>query len=224
MKKQSFLLGVLVISLLLINSCQKCHENELSSVKFTQNELKMIPYTGNDTLLFKSATEPSLSYYGTERTTQSGIDYEDLKNVEETHCKGTYYYSQSSWIDFRSAHGDYNLRTEMYFTNLFDSGYIEGIFIFGLGLNINSIRDFSGQYVFELDTLYSGKYIEGFSKIIKGFYSTIQLGQKSYHNVYEFDGDYSSPNTTEWISSVYYCFSDGLVGFRTNKGKLWYLE
>jgi hypothetical protein len=222
--RQLLFLGVLISSLLLITSCKKCHENELSSVQFSQNELNMIPYKGNETLVFKSTTEPFLSYNGTERITQSGIYYEDLKNVEETHCKDTYYYSQSSWIDFRSAHGDYNLRTEMYFTNLFDSGYIEGIFIFGLGLNINSIRDFSGQYVFESDTLYSGKYIEGFSKIIKGFYSTIQLGQKSYHNVYEFDGDYSSPNATEWISSVYYCFSDGLVGFRTNKGKLWYLE
>ena len=108
----------------------------------------------------------------------------------------------------------------MYFTNLFDSGFIEGIFILSLDLNIDSIRDFSGQYVFISDTLYNGQHIDGLGTMIKGFYSTMQLGQKSYYNVYELDGDYGSPNITEWISSVYYCFSDGLVGCRTNKGKL----
>lgn len=61
--------------------------------------------------------------------------------LEIIYCKGTYYYSQSRWIDFRIA-----------------------------------------------------------------------------------NGNYGSPKTSEWISSVYYCFSDGLIGFLTNKGKLWYLE
>ena len=222
--RQTLLLGVLGYFLLTFTSCNKCHENELQSVNFTQEELKMIPYKGNETLVFKSATEPSLNYYGTQRTTQSGIDYEDLKYTEETHCKGTYYYTQSSWIEFRAASGDYDIITEMYFTNLFDSGFIKGIFILGLDLNIDSIRNFSGQYVFKSDSLYNGKYTDGLGTIIKGFYPSIQLGQKLFYNVYEMDGDYGSPNITEWISSVYYCFSDGLVGFRTNKGKLWYLE
>jgi hypothetical protein len=193
-------------------------------MQFSQKELDMIPYKGNETLVFKSTTEPFLSYTGTQRTTQSGIYYEDLKNVEETHCKGTYYYTQSSWIEFRSATGGYDLITEMYFTSLFDSGFIKGIFILGLNLKIDSIRNFSGQYVFASDTLYNGLHNAVYGTMIKGFHSSLQLGQKSYSNVYELDGDYGSPNITEWISSVYYCFSNGLVGFRTNKGKLWYLE
>jgi hypothetical protein len=213
-----------VNSLLIITSCKKCHENELSSVQFSQTELNMIPYKGNETLIFKSTTEPSLSYYGTERTTQSAIYYEDLKNMEETHCKGTYYYTQQSWIDFRSTNGGYDLTIQMYFTNLFDSGFINGICILGLNLNIDSIRNFSGHYVFKSDTLYNGKYTAGLGTLIKGFYPSIQLGQKLFYNVYEMGGDYGSPNTTEWISSVYYCFSNGLIGFCTNKGKLWYLE
>lgn len=223
--RQSILLVVLINSFLIFTSCKKCHEHELSSVQFSQSELNMIPYNGNETLIFKSETEPSLSYFGTERTTQSGIDYEDLKYTEETHCKGTYYFTQASWIDFRSSNGDYDLRTGMYFTNLFDSGFIENIFYLSLDPKIDSIKHYIGQYVFTSDTLYNGKYnLDGAGTMIKGFHSAIQLGQKLYYNVYELDGDYGSPNNTEWISSVYYCFSNGLVGFRTNKGRLWYLE
>jgi len=213
--------------ILIFNSCHEmvCLEKELPSVKFTPSDFQIVPYDGKETLVFKSLNARSITYYGNNRNYETRIVTENPQEYSYSGCKGTYYETNGSIVFFQAAEGFDRFSINMYFTNSFDSGFSKKLIQFGLEFNGDSIRTFGGEYYFSEDTLFSGKPKYGVATSIKGYYKTIQFGQNYYNNVYEFNGDYESGDKqSEWISSLYYNFSNGIVGFSTNKGKSWYLE
>lgn len=225
MKTQLFL--VVLSMLLIFSSCHDkvCHQKELASVMLTPSDFQIVPYNGKETLVFKSVSERTITYLGNNRNYETRIVTENPQEYSYSGCKGTYYETNGSVVFFQAAQGFDRFSINMYFTNLFDSSFSKKLIQFGLEFNGDSIRTFGAEYYFSEDTLYSGKPKYGVSTSIKGFYKTIKLGQKYYNNVYEFNGDYESRDIqTEWISSLYYNFSNGILGFTTNKGKSWYLE
>ena len=191
----------------------------------TQSDLSMIPYSGDETLIFKSPTEPSITYYGEKRPTETRIVCENPEDYFYTGCKGNYYYTNGRVVFFNASPGFDSFIINMLYTNLFDSGFTKKIMQIGLEINDDSIRPFGGEYVFSIDTLYNGIKKTGTATTIKEFHETIQFGQNLFNNVYELNGDYETlTSQPDWISSVFFNFSNGIVAFRTNKGKFWYLE
>jgi len=215
------------LTILLFSSCREniCREKELPSAMLSQSDLSMIPYNGDETLIFESPTEPSITYYGDKRPTETDIVTENPNDYSYSGCKGTYYNTNLRIVFFNASKGFDRFSINMLYTNLFDSGFTKKFMQFGLELNDDSIRSFGGEYYFSTDTLYNGAIKKGMSTTIKEFHQTIQFGQKTFNHVYELNGDYgTSTSQPDWVSSLFFNFSNGIVAFKTNKGKLWYLQ
>jgi hypothetical protein len=86
-------------------SCKEniCTEKELPSTIFTQSELNMIPYDGEETLIFNSSTEPTITYSGKKRSTETDIICEDPNEYAYSGFKGTYCLSNYSDVTFQAA-------------------------------------------------------------------------------------------------------------------------
>jgi hypothetical protein len=224
---KNFLLISVVIGLLIVlcTSCYKCAQNQTANLSFTPNDLRINPYTGFETLIFKNLYGDSIVFsHGkreTEQYTQYQYDYETAK-LDHHGCQGDYFTAQKNWTVFQtnSVENGSNLDINLYFIyTLYNpaSGKMINLFFFHGKDN----SGFDGDFLFDNDTLYN--YNINHDSIV-AYHNVLTLGPKQYTNVYELYCHNGDPRNQEWFSIAYYSMKTGFCGFRSNFGAVWYLE
>jgi hypothetical protein len=201
----------------------------VANLKFTQAELKINPYTGGEILTFKSA-DGSIIYFPkggrkTEVQEFHKYDYETAK-LDHKGCQGDYYFSDYNWMVKGDSTSKSALVINLFFRYRLTQPTSEKGFELHFEIYVPELLTFWGGYNFDVDSIMNYKINNSshlYQDSIHNFFSTFELDSKIFHNVYELYCHNPDSRDTSWISTAYYSVNDGLVGFRTTYGKIWYL-
>ena len=217
---------ILFLQLLCIAGCHKCNQVELPTLKFSTKDREINPYTGNEILSFKEIGDDSLKYQCEGRKYLSTLYQQNDQTYVGNHgCPGDYYWSDEDNTKF-TVYGGTTIAIDLrlFFSYYFAVEKVEKTMCLFLNTNDASIQPFTAYVSFEEDTLMNGdSLIYSQSGRISGYYHHLQLGLNFFDSVYEIR-QYIIPNNKDFLEFVYYNFTEGIVGFKSNQGKLWYLE
>jgi len=225
MKKSILQLTLAILLLLVISSCNKCVQHEIATLKFSQNDLSINPYSGNEILIFKNLNNDSIvlakASRGTEGYTRYQIDYEEAKEYHHN-CQGDYFTSETNWTEFGTIPDDSitSVRINLDFNYTLNNPTSDkNIWLFFYHGNDNS--GFWGNYKFNNDSIinYSKK-----TDSIVAYHTQINIGPKVFNNVYELYAHNEDDRNQEWFSIAYYSIKEGFCGVKSNFGKVWYLD
>jgi len=206
-----------LLTFILLIQCTKCPSGELPTQSFTQVERSLIPYSKGDTLYFENTNNQTI-YSAILTDLVSGYSKQHQPGYpNEHHCEGQYYWFESIHVRFEPN----SFETYMVFTA---AGIWPPTPKIKLGLsyvltNKNTSLPYRGVYSVESDSIR-----KGWQKVL-GFYNVIEIGPKSFYNVYKLQGDSTLKNKDgEYINVCYYAYQIGYVGFESNKGNIFYLK
>ena len=228
MRQTIFYIILLLLGFSLTN-CYKCEQNQVANLKFTQDELKINPYTGNEVLIFKNSNADSIvlpkGYRDSEISEIYKYDYETAK-LDHHGCQGDYYYRETNYFSTQQNNPEAGLTIDLYFLYQLSNPTSEKLFDMFIYTKNTTFCGFSGRYQFNVDTL---KNYSVYSTIpdhdsIAAFHSLFVINNKVYTNVYELHCQNKDTRFPEYYSLAYYSIKDGLVGFKTNYGTTWYLD
>ena len=103
MKKNIFILLVLFLAIQILISCQKnCQSNLLGSVRFSQTDLNIIPYKGNEQLTYVASSGNQIIFDGSNRISHYGAEGDEYVEFPESddYCPGNYYYTETGDLEF----------------------------------------------------------------------------------------------------------------------------
>ena len=87
---------LILLLLILFSSCYKCEQQQTATLRFTNDELKINPYSGNELLIFKDINGDSIAFPKGVRDTRNmriyQYDYEAAK-FDHHGCQGDYFDS-----------------------------------------------------------------------------------------------------------------------------------
>jgi hypothetical protein len=213
---KTYLLIILssVFVLVTFTQCRRCVQNQLQTQSFTPNERTIFPYKTNDLFVFKSLSNGSTySLKVIDRKNEYSTYYENGPFSSDNNCPGNYYKSEYCKVQF-----------DFYVCSLYQSmsdnfnQKSEKTLDLSFGFPTDPILGFNGNYSFESDSLQNG-----INNIIS-YHNSITLGPKTFTNVYELQGDTIGYQNDEYLRIGYYSFQLGFVGFKTDKGAIWYLN
>ena len=202
---------------------QPCIHNERAKLTFTQGDRSIIPYTGNETLIFKDTIGDSIVFEKGTKKISSNVEYQYTLDEAQEHnnCTGDYITTEQDLTGFSASDGKSYL--QFFFTNSYTFDYPESIKYFQLSFDADTVEmSFSASYKFSNDTLFPYPYKNHDS--IVNFHNQLTIGGKTFSNVYELYAKFIPPHVAEWYIRAYYSTIDGMVGLRTNKGRLLYLD
>ncbi len=223
MRRGKFLIFIAIVMLLFLQ-CHKCHDEQLTTITFSQNDLNINPYMEGSNIKFISSSNDTLKYLISRQMIQSayfennGTDYFALHG-----CKGRWYYyennrtqlsdPENSWIGINLTFPtSYTRPTEKligFFLNFTDTTIAE----------FNVPLKFDDGIIMNLDS-----YDPSYSQYLESFLDSVNIGQKVYHNVYKIvsEPDYQG-KYTNWVNKFYYSTLEGVVGFTLKNNKYYYL-
>ena len=185
MKKKYFILLSAFFFLLIFNQCKK-EAKCLGKLTFTEAELKIIPYTGNETLVFKDSIGDSLIFKINDRGSYTYPYFKNPDSYEQT----DYYEYEYNYISFIN-----NDKIDLRFSNPFISNKTIKYF----DINFNS---FTGTYEFDANNIAPSV-----------FHDTLTIINKTFNSVYELKTLYLNLSGN---SLLFYTFNEGIVGFENN--------
>jgi hypothetical protein len=195
--------------------CHKCNSEKLEDKKFTPQELAIVPYNIiGEKYVFKDSLNDSMSYSVSWRNSNmDGPDYENFYNYD-SHCLGNYCYTENVRGTLVGTE-----QTELIqFRLFFDTPNAIFTFVKTINLYINYTKTnewfFGGSFYINDLNLAERDSSEG--RVI-ALNSTLDLGPKTFSSVYTLVNDNNN------LKTVYYNFSRGIVGFKSNDNHLWYL-
>ncbi|MEI7662936.1 MAG: hypothetical protein WCK34_12075 [Bacteroidota bacterium] len=216
MKTAIKLLLLSIISATLFWHCERCVIEELPTRKFTDEELKIVPYLKGDTITFLSReTNKTYAFHVVDKIT----DYEKFSRGNphdkySSYCTGDYYYSQylNTSFDVQNCGLDLNI------SNSFEANDIgKNLTIYFSIPNDTLILKFHGIYNIGEDTIMTG------TNKVSAYHNSLTLNGTRFTNVYELLGMVYTPQH-EYLKTAFYTFNQGLVGFLTNNGNMWSLK
>jgi|WetSurMetagenome_2_1015567.scaffolds.fasta_scaffold239593_1 hypothetical protein len=227
---KTYLITCSLLLLLAVTGCNKhCEQNQVINLRFTDNELKINPYSGEETLIFKTTDEDSIAFYSGIRMVDTyrsyTYDYETAK-IYHDGCQGDFFQAESNNLIKEDSINPNYLSITLRFCYELKKPNSEKEFGLFFYIKAPQLLCFNAIYNFQEDTLiqyrpYSVNYPRRDS--IVSYNPVITIGQKEFYNVYELYSRNPDPRDTAWISIAYYNFVDGLVGFKSSYGQTWYL-
>jgi hypothetical protein len=215
---------------LLFTRCQKCVQNEIGYLKFTQDELRINPYTAEEVLIFIDQNGDSVIFPAGVRKTEvrevHKYDYETAK-LDHHGCQGDYFFADNNFMEKNDPKFPSSLSITLNFRYTIDKPNSDKAFTMFFFIETPKVYGFMGDYNFMLDTLlnYKTRYTTQFYKdSVAAFHSILTLGPKTFFKVYELYCHNPDYRDTAWISTAYYSIKDGLVGFKTSFGETWHLD
>ncbi len=202
---------------------QPCIHHERAKLTFTQGDRSIIPYSGNETLIFKNTSGDSIVFEKGSRNIGFNVEYQYTLHEAQEHnnCTGDYITVEKDQTDFYASVGKAHL--QFFFTNSYTFDYPESIKYFLLSFVPDTVEmNFTAFYKFSNDTLFP--YPDKNHDSIVNFHNQLTIGPKTFLNVYELYAKQIPPHAAEWYIRAYYSTIDGLVGLRTNFGRLLYLD
>ena len=92
--KTIVLLLILIICSLLFFGCKKCVQTQIAYLKFTQDELKIDPYSGKEHLRFIGSSGDTVVFQNGSRFNSHLVVYKDdyeTAKLDHNGCQGDYY-------------------------------------------------------------------------------------------------------------------------------------
>ena len=225
---KSFTLS-LFIPVLLLAFCPgcmktKCNQREIAHLTFTEEDLSINPYNGNEVLYFKSTDRESVVFSNGSRITKTYQEFKyDVEDAKEYHdgCRGDFFSKEYDYTDFR-AQNDSN-RMSVTLSNTYSFYQPQSVNYINLFFETSSLKGwgFSVSFEFRNDSLVDSEYMVD---TIVAYHDQVTIGPKSYTGVIEIFAHQPLSACTEWFSTGYYSIKEGFVGFRTNTGITWYLD
>ena len=222
MKKNISILLLSFMAIQILISCQKdCQSNLLGSIRFSQTDLNIIPYKGNEKLIYVASPGHQLVFNGSDRISHFGVEGNQYVEFPESndYCPGNYYYTEKNSIDFY--------------------GTVSGSwFWFDMGMSspfTHPIRKYVGMNITVLDSIY-WVFANGYSfDSLKLYYNppygiiplndSVLIGSKVFYKVYVLHSGMNLHSARVGnLETVFYSITEGIVGFRNEHGKTWYLQ
>ena len=223
MKKTISILLLSILAIQILNSCQKnCQSNLLGSVRFSQTDLNIIPYKGNEQLTYIASSGHKITFNGGNRISHYGSEGDEYVEFPKSddYCPGNYYYTETNEIDFNGTVSGSWINFDMGMTTPFTSPVKKHIGI--LITVLDSIYwVFDNTYRFDSLKLYDFSPPYG----IIPANESVSIGSKVFYNVYVLQsGMYLHSKTVGNLETVFYSITEGIVGFQNEYGKTWYLQ
>ncbi len=198
MKTKILILFSILFCLLVFTQCKK--EKKLGTLKFTEAELNIVPYKVGDIIVFKDSVGDSFVYEVGSRNSEMYRYYRDPDNVG---YKGAsdYYDHERNNTSLKDG------RFELGFNDPFITNKIKKYFSVSIKFEGQS---FSESYEFEANSITPSTY-----------HDTLTIVNRKFNSVYELK-EYSASSPDNFL--LFYTFKEGIVGFKTNDGKSWYLK
>jgi hypothetical protein len=201
-------------------ACNKCQTKDRGKYYFTTIEKTLIPYTGNETLSFKSSTGDSIGYIGTGRDiTMNVID--SGWNDEQT-CPSARW----SVEEHRTVYWDNNTVPESGHSKQYCGVYI--------GKNPFGYNDFSVSlffftpihFYFNSNGHYLGNTLYCSENEIMTPIDSLTINDRTYYIVYRFNRATIDNicDTSSKPPCIYYTLDKGIVGFQTSDNQWWNLN
>ena len=225
--QKKFILGlcVCILSLVFFSCKKKCEQNQIVDLKFTQNDLIINPYSGDEVLIFKNLAGDSLTFNNgrryNDRYTEYQIGYEEAK-LYNSGCQGDFFNADKNvTIFWRIPHdSETNLSITLYFLYSFKNPTLKtsiNLFFF----HGRDITGFDATFEFRKDSLFN---FPGKPDSIVAYHDQIMIGTKTFYRVYELSCQNGDLRNLEWFKIAYYSITEGYLGFLSNLGQLWYLD
>lgn len=212
-----FLSGTVCI--FLFTGCYKyqCKGKQYPSVSFSQDDLKINPYSGEETLNFIDSINDSIIIFtGKGRSTSQLFNYSndpDGDDVENHDCFGDTYYSDYNMTKFGSSSGWFEI--DLSFSNELRTGSLEKLISISIYNTTNPWVYYDNDiFCFKTDSIFNYSYSYPVDKVVE-LINSLKLGNMSYNNVYKLSCR---------SGNLYYSIEDGLVGFQTNNSTLFFLQ
>jgi len=216
-------LNLFAIICILFTNCNKCTQQQIAYLQFSSEELNINPYSGNEILIFKDSVGDSVVFPKGIRNTEVSKHYqfdEQTADLDHHGCQGDYYYKSTNSTIKHFATGNILLDIKLSFYYTFSNPSTDRCF--NLYFSFDSISNFcfQGYYKFKPDSLITDP-LSGDAVVI--YYKSLTIGPKTFQNVYQLSGDKLSVGQ-EWLPTAFYSMQSGLVGFKTNLGRIWYFD
>jgi hypothetical protein len=221
-------LSIILSSLLLLSffvQCHHCHDTQLSSLSFTQDDLAINPYKDTDIFFFISSTHDTLRFLA-ERSTVNTLVQQNNTGPDLTitdNCRGEWYNTQ---VDFTGGFiNSANLISiALGLPNLISGSPNVKTIAFSCWNYDQAVARFEGRFRFDKDTIMTltGATKAGF---VEGYLDSLTLGPNTYAHVYKLHIDqayYTGTAYLDWVERIYYSISEGLVGYSLKSGKYYY--
>lgn len=223
MKKNILFLAFLAITLssIFFIQCHKgCESKNLGELKFSPTDLAIVPYNGTEHLIFRDSLGDSICYDSTGiRSTQERWPIYETGDPE---CPGDNYYCDVNYTHFNT-HLEGNIHQSMIWFDLefipFSANMKKNIY-FHVFYQKTKTWFFSGDFNFENLALYNTSQSDA---IVFSINDSLMIGPRKFYNVYILE-QIKKPDKAENLKYLYYTISNGIVGFKTEEGHLWYLS
>jgi len=221
--KNSILIPAMVLFAFLFVQCKRCKQAELSDKKFTQEELNILPYTGNEKLVFKDSQDDSVCYTGQGRVSTMKLNHA-VMDWDGEECQGDYRQVEWNEIKFKSDSSDTTISISIYFYHPFNDYENDKMILFDFSYpNPNGQAMLHSVYSFEAGSLMDSKHGQGHYVYVSAFHNTITLGNNTYSSVYELRNSYYENQPLD-VTTLYYSLLKGIVGYKKISGTIWYLN
>lgn len=226
MKNQISFLFLLATSLI-FSQCKKeeivkSDSQNLGQINLSENMKSIVPYKKDDSFVLKSSTGDSAKFEIVSRSSNFLRMHENGGTDPSTN---TYDFEQNTTIYSDECGHDYiitiNAPLPSTFLPLY-KGKSELYIQFCLpDCKFPTILQYSDRVLFDDNQFYS--YNDN-SNIV--FYDSLTLINKKFYSVIELKNSKTpvDSSTYDYVTSMYYCKNDGIVGVQTKKGKIWCLQ
>jgi hypothetical protein len=218
---------IMLLSILFsFNQCRKNEGKLLGTFSFTQDELNVIPYDGGETIVLVDTTGDSIKYIVQSTRKDEYIivyrpGYADVDNI-----KTVDYYK----IEKNSVNADDKFEIYLTYSSPFNPPSMKYLCFRNVRIGIHpEINPFGGYCEFNankiIHTGQNGTHSDtyGINLYVKS-YDTLKLNDKYFYSVYELSESPLSKDTIDYISTVYYSMTQGIVGIKTNNNRIWSLN
>ena len=191
----------LFVTLSLLHSCGKCRTKDTGDYYFSSSDLSILPYSGNEILVYKNSAGDSIRLTGVNRYSKMEQGYTSQEG--EMDCPETTFKYETNTTNFNGNDGNYiwfKLTKNIAIKNSFHFYFIikspisfeEGV---SIGFESGKLFDYYGALMTPDDTL--------------------SINNIVFHSVYKL---------TKNDEILYYTLTDGIVGFKTADNVEWSLE
>jgi len=211
--------------IMIFSQCHKCHDKQLDSMAFSQEDLNINPYQEFDTVTFIGSLNDTLIYSG-KREMKSIIVTEYGTMDDElalNGCWGQWYNSQENWTQL-SVKDKSDIGIYLSLPN-FHLGNSKKLISFWLAIPDQSVAGFGVVLTYDQGEIMNPDETSE-PKPLEAFLDSVTIGPNVYHDVYKMFAEPSSYEQTkynDWVERVYYSTTQGVVGFTLKSNKYYYL-
>jgi len=198
-----------------------CQSNLLGSVRFTQEDLNIIPYKGSEQLVYIASSGNQIIFNGANRISHYGAEgyqYVEFPKSDD-YCPGNYYYTETNAMDFHGTTSGSWLNFDMAMTNPFIGPIQKHL---GISLTVRDSVNWVFSDIYRFDSLQLFTYDPPYGTIPVN--DSVLIGSKIFYKVYVLQSGKKKDSSVGYLQTVYYSLTEGVLGFRNEPGETWCLQ